>query len=639
MIGAVQTLPDGSEVTLCGWITEAARSVKTAEITEGGSSASLTHWRVELADRSGRVILLSGNTLNQQSQIFERLRAGDVVQCSGTLTPAEQPGVKALTLTNLLRLSTAERLPFNPWHDGPPSSDTRLRYRYLDLRREQTQRRLALRSRAFQSLRTHLLEADFVEVETPLLERYSAANTSAFIVPWTGGESFALPQSPQLYKQLLMVGGCDRYFQFARSFRRETELSAHRKLEFTALDFEMSFVDEEDIFSQTEGLLGQLWSSLQLSGPTPRFEQLSWDEAMEHYGTDSPDLRFGLKLHNITDIAVHSTSSLFNPLRAPSVSPEGRVLAIRIPLHNAQNLTRTRLDNLPMMNPHPKMVTISWLQVLERKDNASSDAPFQFEGPAAVAFNAPSLETHLIQALAARTGASPGDILLILSGTNHHYVTASAAEVRVCLASELELTREVGPIFVWVTGYPYWEYDLVSQGFKPARHPFTLPKQESIAILQEIERLPYLPSWNGEGNVPSTGVLQERATLRYDDDAKQVWLGMRTHGYELSLNGIEVGTGSLRVHTQWIQERIFSMFGYYYEEVYSRFGALMAAFATGVPPHGGISLGIDRILSALTGTRDIDEWTAFPKDSRGTCPMTGAPSSIDNTLLRMTLGI
>lgn len=603
-------LSDGADCTLCGWFSGQRRDPKT----------------IELVERTGRIFIQADHETDRS--LAASLNPGDVLRATGSMLQTAQGLI--LRTSRLERLSQAGALPFNPWNEtaGLPERDTRLRYRYVDLRRSSLQHLLQTRAWALQQLRMSLTTQGFMEVETPLLERYSPQSTTAFLVPWTGKESFALPQSPQLFKQLLMIGGCDRYFQLARSFRREVGLSAYRQLEFTSLDLEMSFITEEDLFEAVEGALGRIWERITGSTLPALVPHLTWDEALVRYGTDTPDLRFGLELADILDLALSDGSAaLQEALRSPP-QPGPGVRVLKVDAEHAELLTRQRLDSLNMMNPYPRETRITWAAV----DSPPGGGAPLLEGPmsALLTFGA-------VSPLLQRLGAEPGAILIFIYGKNHHFVTSTSGQVRTQLGKELNLIDNRKNVLVWVGGFPYFEYDLDNRGFKPARHPFTEPRQEFESLLRSLSPLQRSTTWQGTGMPPSRGSNQARQTLRYGDGSREQLIQVRTHGYELVLNGIEVGTGSLRCHDLALQERVLSMFGYTRESVEERFGVLLEAFRAGVPPHGGISIGIDRVLAELTGVRDIGELNAFPKNNQGKCAMTGAPSVIDPDFVKMLL--
>lgn len=605
-------LDDGADCTLCGWFSGQRREANSPELTE----------------RTGSIFLLLESRPDRL--LGAGLNPGDVLRAQGRILRSAQGTM--LRVTQLERLSQAGALPFNPWreHDSLPERDIRLRYRYVDLRRQQLQQLLQARAWALQQLRTSLCNQGFMEVETPLLEKYSSQSTTAFLVPWTGHESFALPQSPQIFKQLLMIGGCDRYFQLARSFRRETGLSAYRQLEFTSLDLEMSFIAEEDLFEAVEQALSSIWERFTGSRMPALIPHLTWDEAMTRYGTDTPDLRFGLELADIQELAtMHGSASLQQALQGPP-QPGPGVRVLKLGAEQAAQLSRQRLDSLNMMNPFPRETRITWAAV----DSPPGSTSPVLEGPmsALLTFGA-------IAPLLERVDAEPGSVLVFIYGKNQHYVTATSGQVRGQLGKELGLIDNRKNSLVWVDAFPYFQYDLDNRGFTPARHPFTKPQAAFEPLLRNLPPLQRAPTWRGGGLAPSKGSNQARQSLRYGDGSREQLITIRTHGYELVLNGIEVGTGSLRCHDLSLQERVLSMFGYSREAVEERFGVLLEAFRAGVPPHGGISIGIDRVLAELTGVRDIGELNAFPKNNQGKCAMTGAPSAIDADFVKMLLRI
>ena len=640
LVGELLTERAGTRVELCGWYTgktvQISSHADTGALVEAGTASSQPQTAnaitvlqgLELADRSGSIILLLHPNLSNGLSLIELLRPGSVLEAKGTCVARPQTSPVMVLVDAIQLISRARDLPFNPWSGEKPDADARYRWKYNDLRRPAVQEMLRLRSDVTLLIRQALNGMGFLEIETPLLERFSAQNSTAFIVPWTGGESFALPQTPQQYKQLLMIGACDRYFQLARSFRREVGLTPYRQLEFTALDLEMSFVEPEDIYHAVESSLSPIWKRVTGTELPANIPRLTWDEAILRYGTDTPDLRFALELQDITDLVTSTDNPIALGLKAAPEKPGPAVRVLHIQAHQAQRMTDQRLDSLHMMNTQPKHVRIGWIRIESTPSSPSLTGSFST-----------SISKHSIPELMTRTGAKQGDVLVVFYGNDRYIVTAAAAEGRAFLAQELGLIQSNLHSLVWVERYPYWQYDADSQGFQAARHPFTQPDEASLEMFATVPPLPRLPTWNGQGDVPTAGVPQDLMSLRFGDGERERYLGMRSKGFELVLNGTEVGTGSIRCHDLELQERIFSMFGYCREQVEERFGALMEALRTGAPPHGGISIGLDRVLAELTGLKDIREFQAFPKDSRGTCPMTGSPSAIDPIMVRILLKI
>ena len=502
----------------------------------------------------------------------------------GTVNPDLATGEIEVAAERVEILNEAEPLPIPIGEHTGADEILRLRYRYLDLRSRRIQHNLRLRATVNRSLRTALEERGFLEVETPMLIASTPEGARDFVVPsrLSPGEFYALPQSPQLFKQLLMVGGVDRYYQIARCLRDE-DPRADRQFEFTQLDAEMSFVDADDVMA----VIGEVVSTaieVVTGESAPPIERLTWHDAMRRYGTDKPDLRFGLELLDLHSVFADTE---FRALRAECVK------GIRVP--GAGDISRARLDALIERAQQLGAAGLVWMRV---KDGPTLDAPvLKF------------LAQNERDALLGATRARPGDLLLVVAGPRR------IAE-RVLGTSRLELGRpEPGhPEFdrppvqagglrpAWVVDFPLFESITDDGRPVPAHHPFTMPHPDDLDLLA-----------NGEG-----------AEL----------LGVRSLAYDLVLNGWELGSGSVRIHEPDMQRRVFTLLGIGSEAAQQRFGFLLDAFRYGAPPHAGFAFGIDRLVAILAGEDNIREVIAFPKTQSGADPLTGAPTALEAAQLR-----
>ncbi|EIV94020.1 aspartate--tRNA ligase [Frankia sp. QA3] len=551
----------GRTVSVCGWV---------AHRRQHGQSLTF----VDLRDHSGLLQVVVDGSVDVRSEYVLRVTGTVAIRPEGTANPALATGEVELRDCAVEVLSVATPPPF-PLDDRADAVDesTRLAYRYLDLRRERMQRNLRARSAVLGAMRAALAPLDFVEVETPLLMPSTPEGAREFIVPSRQfpGSFYALPQSPQLFKQLLMVGGTDRYFQFARCLRDE-DLRADRQYEFTQLDLEMSFVDQDDVLDVISAAVLAAARAV-TTEPVPPIERITWHESMNRFGVDKPDLRFGLELVELTEIFAGSGFKAFAGAEA--------IKGIRVPGGSAAH-NRRRLDDLTARAKSLGAKGLVWMRV---------GAGAELESPVKK-----FLSDEELAGIVAATGAVEGDLLLLVADE-----WTTTCEVLGQLRNDLgRPPAGRGPLrFVWVVDFPLFVgIDPATGRPKPGHHPFTRPHPDDIA---KLETEP---------------------------------LAVRSRAYDLVLNGWELGSGSIRIHESALQQRIFGLLGITPEEANARFGFFLTPFGYGAPPHGGFAVGIDRLVAILAGEENIREVIAFPKTQSGLDPLTGAPTPVTDRQLR-----
>jgi aspartyl-tRNA synthetase len=569
--GELKPVNEGERVTLCGFVW------KSRDL--GGLLF------VDLRDRYGFTQIVFDPGLNGVlADDAASLHGEDVIKVTGVvrLRPADMrrddvpTGEIEVRADDIRVLSRAARLPFLVAEEETAKEPLRLKYRYLDLRRPPMQRNLEIRHVTINAIRQYLNSCGFLEVETPILMKSTPEGARDYLVPSRvhKGNFYALPQSPQMYKQLLMVAGLDRYYQIARCFRDE-DPRADRQPEFTQLDLEMSFAEEDDVFEVTEGTFAAVFREALGEELTLPFPRMTYHDAMNRYGRDKPDVRFDLEIADITEVCGESESAVFKK----TVDEGGRVYALVAP----GGLSRKQADEL---------------EELAKDEGAAGLASFKVEeGGKLVGALAKFFPPALSERLLGDTGAKRGDTVLAAAG--RYPKTADVmGSIRLTLAEILGVSKAAGWHFLWVTDFPLFEEDLETGEPVPSHHPFTAPKAGDIEFL-------------------------ETEPLR-----------VMSRAYDIVLNGVELGSGSVRIFEPELQRRVLRAVGVTDEEIKERFGFFLEALSYGVPPHAGIAPGIDRLVSLICGVEGIRDVIAFPKTTEATSPMDGSPSPVSPRQLR-----
>ncbi len=582
----------GQSVVLCGWVNS---------YRDHGTGLIF----IDLRDRHGltQVVFDREDATQDLLDIADKLRNEDVLAVTGSVrirdggpNPRLATGEIEVVAETLSVLNKTAQLPFVPSeHESLPNEELRLRYRYLDLRRPEMQKILATRHRAAKVTRDYFDENGFLEIETPVLCKSTPEGARDFLVPSRLNPSawYALPQSPQLFKQILMVAGCDKYMQICHCFRDE-DLRADRQPEFTQVDCEMSFVTRDDIIQIMEGYVRRLWKDV-LGVTVPQCDRISFKDAMDKYGSDKPDRRFGLEIVDISDLAGRSDFKVFADALAKR---RGVVRAIRVP-GGADVLTRKLTDGYAEW---VKTFGAGGLPVAKYTGQGETGG---FETGCA-RFLAP-----IAQDLVARLGLKPGDTVLFGADT-FNVCCKSLGELRLKVARDLNLLpKRTDPKFwdfLWVIDFPMFEFDEESKRFFSMHHPFTAPNPDQIDAFLAAD----LKSAN----------------------ARDVVEGIVSAGYDMVCNGSEIGGGSIRIHRSEVQRKVFDMLGITPQDAETKFSFLLDALKFGAPPHGGIAFGLDRLVMHLTGTDNIRDVIAFPKTQTGADVMSQAPSPVDDAQLK-----
>ncbi|MGY6649132.1 aspartate--tRNA ligase [Wenyingzhuangia sp. IMCC45574] len=558
----------GQEVTLAGWVQKSR-------------DKGFMIW-VDLRDRYGITQLIFDEERTEASVIEKAKTLGRefVIQVKGTVIEREAKnkniptGEIELLVSELEILNEANLPPFTIEDETDGGEDIRMKYRYLDIRRNPVKNNLIFRHKVTQEVRNYLSNQDFIEVETPYLIKSTPEGARDFIVPsrMNQGEFYALPQSPQTFKQLLMVGGMDKYFQIVKCFRDE-DLRADRQPEFTQIDCELAFIEQEDILGIFEGMTRHLLKKVN-NVTIGDFPRMTYEHAMKTYGNDKPDIRFGMEFGELNAVAQHKEFKVFNSAE----------LVVGIAVPGGASYTRKEIDKLIDWVKRPQVGALGMVYVKCNEDGSYKSSVDKFYDPKDLA------------AWAEATGAKPGDLICVLSGPANK-TRAQLSALRMELAERLGLRKadEFAPL--WVIDFPLLEWDEETERYHAMHHPFTSPKPEDMPLL--------------------------------DTDPGKV----RANAYDLVLNGNEIGGGSIRIHDKEVQALMFKHLGFSEEEAKEQFGFLMDAFEYGAPPHGGLAFGLDRLVSILGGQETIRDFIAFPKNNSGRDVMINAPAAVAEEVL------
>ena len=566
--GELRLANAGQEVTLSGWVQRSRRL--------GGMTF------IDLRDRYGITQLVVEATAEQSLvEAASSLGREYVIQVKGKVVerqsknPKMDTGDIEIIVSSINVLNKSVTPPFTIEENSDGGEDIRAKYRYLDLRRPPLQKALALRHRLAQEIRSYLDKEGFMEIETPYLIKSTPEGARDFVVPsrMNPGQFYALPQSPQTFKQLLMVAGYDRYFQIVRCFRDE-DLRADRQPEFTQIDCEMSFVEQEDVLNTFEGMMRQMFRNaigVEIPNPIPR---MSWYDAMDNYGSDKPDIRFGMTIHEITSLVQGHGFSVFDSV--PYIG------AIVVP--GAADYTRKQLDELTEWVKRPQVGAKGLVYVKYNADGSVKSSVDKFYTP------------EEVKSMAEAAGAVPGDLVLVLCGQKRKAQTMLGV-LRIEMGNRLGFRDPKVFAPLWVVDFPLFEWDDETNRFYAMHHPFTAPKPEHL-------------DW-------------------YYSDRKEDLERVCANAYDFVLNGTELGGGSIRIHEAGMQERMFEILGISKEEAEYKFGFIINAFKFGAPPHGGLAFGFDRVCALFGGQETIRDYIAFPKNNQGRDVMIDAPAEID----------
>jgi len=566
--GQLRTSNINEEVTLSGWVQKSR-------------DKGFVIW-VDLRDRYGitQLIFDADRTSEAMMTMAKSLGREFVIQVTGTViersskNPNLETGEIEILVSKLTVLNEAVVPPFTIEDQTDGGEELRMKYRYLDIRRNPVKNNLIFRHKVTQEVRSYLSSQEFIEVETPYLIKSTPEGARDFVVPsrMNEGQFYALPQSPQTFKQLLMVGGMDKYFQIVKCFRDE-DLRADRQPEFTQIDCEMTFVEQEDILNVFEGLTRHLIKSIHGKEITS-FPRMTYDEAMETYGNDKPDIRFGMQFGELNAVTQHKDFGVFNNAE----------LVVGIAVPGGNRFTRKEIDGIINWLKRPQIGALGMVYSRCNDDGTFKSSVDKF------------YDQDDLRKWSEITGAQSGDLVCVLSGPTDK-VRAQLSALRMELAERLGLRNPMEFAPLWVTDFPLLEWDEESERYHAMHHPFTAPKPDQIKLL--------------------------------DTDPGAV----KANAYDLVLNGNEIGGGSIRIHNKATQALMFDHLGFTPEEAKEQFGFLMNAFEYGAPPHGGLAFGLDRLVAILGGQETIRDFIAFPKNNSGRDVMIDAPSAIDETQL------
>ncbi len=558
----------GEKVTLAGWVNKVRRL------------GAMTF--VDLRDRYGTTQLVFANNTPNVEAFTSQIGREWVIQVEGVVRErsAKNPNLPTgdieIEVTGYKTLNPSEVPPFTIEEHSDGGDDLRMKFRYLDIRRDPVKNNLILRHKLALETRKYLDAQGFIEIETPMLIKSTPEGARDFVVPsrMNPGEFYALPQSPQTFKQLLMVAGMDKYFQIVKCFRDE-DLRADRQPEFTQIDCEMSFVEQNDVLTTFEGLTKHLFKEIKgIELKTP-FRRMSWNEAMSKYGSDKPDLRFAMEIVDITSTAKGKGFAVID-----NASYIGAIV-----VKGAAHYTRKQLDALTEFVKRPQVGAKGLINIRYNEDGTLKSSIDKF------------YNTESLTEIAQKVQASPGDLILIMTGDSFLTTVKQLGTLRLHVANELGLMDKNHFEVLWVVDFPLFEWDDETQRYYAVHHPFTAPRPEDIPLLN-----------TNPGEVYA-------------------------NAYDMVINGTEVGGGSIRIHDAELQQKIFEILGFSHDDAQTRFGFLMNAFKYGAPPHGGIAYGLDRWVSLMAGLDSIRDCIAFPKNNQGRDVMIEAPNTLDEEQL------
>ncbi|MBN9386132.1 MAG: aspartate--tRNA ligase [Chitinophagaceae bacterium] len=592
----------GVAVTLAGWVQTVRKF------------GSITF--VDLRDRYGITQLLFGEELNRQLTEDPPGREF-VLQVIGTVTertnknPNIPTGDIEIKVDSFKTLNRSVTPPFTIQDDTDGGDDLRMKYRYLDLRRNAVKKNLELRYAVGRAARNYLHEQQFMDIETPFLIKSTPEGARDFVVPsrMNQGQFYALPQSPQTFKQLLMVSGYDRYYQIVKCFRDE-DLRADRQPEFTQIDCEMSFVEQEDILNMFEGMIKHIFKAVKNIDYTEKVERMTWEQAMWNYGNDKPDIRFGMKLLNLKSAFTRSErinsqlEAVLDEGNASLISGAGfgvfdnaeTVLAIAVP--GCSEYTRKQTDELTEWVKRPQIGMQGLVFIKYNTDGSLKSSVDKF------------YNEEKLKAIATAAGAVPGDLILILAGREER-TRKAISELRLEMGRRLGLRKDNEFKLLWVLDFPLFEYAEEENRWVARHHPFTSPKPSDISVM-----------------INNSPVIENPEKY-----LEHPYSNIKANAYDMVLNGNEIGGGSIRIFQRELQEKMFAALGMSQEEALHKFGFLLGAFEYGAPPHGGIAFGFDRLCAILGGSESIRDFIAFPKNNSGRDVMLDAPSAIDDQQL------
>ncbi|MEX6691183.1 aspartate--tRNA ligase [Danxiaibacter flavus] len=591
--GELRITDVNKEVTLAGWVQTVR---KFGAITF-----------VDLRDRYGITQLLFSEELNPQLD-ENPLGREFVLQVKGTVAERSNKnkniptGDIELNVTGFTILNKSAVPPFTITDETDGGDDLRMKYRYLDLRRNAVKRNMELRYAVNRSTRNYLHENGFMDIETPFLIKSTPEGARDFVVPsrMNGGQFYALPQSPQTFKQLLMVSGYDRYYQIVKCFRDE-DLRADRQPEFTQIDCEMSFVEQEDILNMFEGLVKQIFKDVKNIDYTDVVERMTWEDAMWNYGNDKPDIRYGMKIANLKKPSSVYTNkqdlaSLINGADFKVFDDAETVLAIAVP--GCSEYTRKQTDELTEWVKRPQIGMKGLVFIKCNADGTYKSSVDKF------------YSEERLKAIADAANAQKGDLVLILAGAEERTRKATS-ELRLEMGERLGLRKKDEFKLLWVLDFPLFEYAEDENRWVARHHPFTSPKPSDIGTM----------------------INNDPVITNAEKYLEHPYAGIKANAYDMVLNGNEIGGGSIRIYQRELQEKMFSALGMSEEEALHKFGFLLGAFEYGAPPHGGLAFGFDRLCAILGGSESIRDFIAFPKNNSGRDVMLDAPSSIDDKQL------